>query len=139
MDWAKFCDLLCARFPGPGEHDTMEQFQHLKQSTTVASYIDAFEEYMIKMQRDHPYLTDNFFLLRFISGLKETVKHAVKSHTPTTLESAYWHARQQELAYLATTRKPMQQNTTRKPAQQAPPRQQNAFRDARPRPASDKP
>jgi hypothetical protein len=70
LNWHQFCDLLCDRFPAAGEHESMEQFQHLKQTTSVNLYIDSFEEYMINMQRDHSYLTDNFFLLRFISGLK---------------------------------------------------------------------
>jgi hypothetical protein len=94
LNWTQFCQLICERFPVPGEHESMEQFQHLRQTGTVNQYIDIFEEYMICMQRDHSYLTDNFFLLRFISGLKETVKHAVKSHNPSTMKSAYWHARQ---------------------------------------------
>jgi hypothetical protein len=103
LNWPQFCDLLTERFPPMGEHETMEQFQHLKQTTTANNYIDLFEEYMIHMKRDHPYLTDNFFLLRFVAGLKDTVKHAVKSHNPSTLRNAYWQARQQEQAYLATT------------------------------------
>ena len=30
MNWHQFCELLCDRFPSPGEHETMEQFQLLK-------------------------------------------------------------------------------------------------------------
>jgi hypothetical protein len=61
----------------------MEQFHLLKQTTTVSNYIDNFEEHMLLMKRDHPYLTDNFFLLRFLAGLKGSVKHSVKSHNPS--------------------------------------------------------
>ena len=116
----------------------MEQFHHLKQTSSVSSYIDTFEEYMIQMRRDHPYLTEHFFLLRFISGLKDSVKHLVKSHQPATLKAAYWQARQQEQAYLSLTKKPPQQQVTRQPTGlQA---KQNSFlRDHRPRPMVDKP
>jgi hypothetical protein len=89
MNWHQFCELLVERFPTPGEHDTMEQFQHLKQQTFVYSYIDTFEDYIIRMRKDHPNLIENFFLLRFISILKDTVKHAVKIHAPPTLKLAY--------------------------------------------------
>jgi hypothetical protein len=89
MNWHQFCELLVERFPTLGEHDTMEQFQHLKQQTFVYSYIDIFEDYIIRMRKDHPNLIENFFLLRFISILKDTVKHAVKIHAPPTLKLAY--------------------------------------------------
>jgi hypothetical protein len=100
----------------------MEQFQHLKQTSSVNNYIDQFEEYMIQMKRDHPYLTDNFFLLRFIAGLKDTVKHSVKSHNPSTLRTAYWQARQQEQAYLSAIRRQPTPLPVTKPQSQTAPR-----------------
>jgi hypothetical protein len=112
----------------------MEQFQHLKQTTSVSAYIDAFEEYMINMQRDHPHLTDNF-LLRFISSLKDTVK----SHNSSTLKSAYWHARQQEQAYLSASKRPTYVVTNSRPSALPHNRQFNNFRDNRPRAPSEKP
>jgi hypothetical protein len=56
----------------------MEQCQVLKQLNTVDNYIDQFEDWMSLMKKDHPYLTENFFLLRFLSGLKDTIKHDTK-------------------------------------------------------------
>jgi hypothetical protein len=83
----------------------MEQFQQLRQVTTINLCIDQFEKYMIQMKRDHSDLTDKFFLLCFLSGLKDHIKHAVKSHQPSTLRTAYFHAQQQELAYMSASRK----------------------------------
>jgi hypothetical protein len=83
----------------------MEQFQQLKQNTTINLYIDSFEEWMTAMKRDHRYLPELFFTLRFLSGLKDTIKHAVKCHKPPDLRSAYWYARQEELAYLSVHKK----------------------------------
>jgi hypothetical protein len=40
---------------------------------------------MIQMKRDHSDLTDKFFLLCFLSGLKDHIKHAIKIHQPSTL------------------------------------------------------
>ncbi|KAK1649380.1 hypothetical protein QYE76_067185 [Lolium multiflorum] len=68
-------------FPDAGAQESMENFQHLKQMTTVNAYVDAFEEWMTRMKKDHPYLPGNFFTLRFISGLKDTLKHVVITHT----------------------------------------------------------
>jgi hypothetical protein len=105
LNWHQFCELLCDRFPEAGEYESMEKFQQLRQVTTVNLYIDQFEKYMIQMKRDHSDLTDKFFLLRFLSGLKDHIKHAVKSHQPSTLRTAYLHACQQEMAYLSANRK----------------------------------
>jgi hypothetical protein len=90
MNWQQFCD----RFPNAGAHESMDQFQQLKQHTTVNAYIDSFEEWMTLMKRDHAYFPEYFFTLHFVSGLKETLKHAVKTHKPPDLRAAYWYSRQ---------------------------------------------
>jgi hypothetical protein len=116
MNWQQFCELLLDRFPDSGAHESMDQFQQLKQQTTVNTYIDTFEEWMTLMKRDHTYLPEYFFTLRFISGLKETIKHVVKTHKPPDLRAAYWYARQEELSYLSINKK--QSNITATPRTQ---------------------
>jgi hypothetical protein len=138
LNWVQFCDLLCDRFPPPGEHESMEQFQQLKQTSTVNNYIDNFEENMVQMKRDHPYLTDNFFLLRFLAGLKDSVKHSVKSHNPSTLRAAYWHARQQEQAYLSNNKKPVAVWTTQRTNNTFVARNNTGNREFRPRATPEK-
>jgi len=64
---------------------------------------------MTLMKRDRPYLPHDFFVDRFISGLKEGIKHTVPCQKPTTLLSAYWYARQYEKAYMSTNKKPIAQ------------------------------
>jgi hypothetical protein len=106
FNWQHFCELLTDRFPDTGAHESMDQFQQLKQISTVNLYIDSFEEWMTLMRRDHMYLPKYFFTLRFISGLKDTLKHAVKTHKPPDLKATYWYARQEELAFLSIHKKP---------------------------------
>lgn len=108
MNWTQFCQLLCERFPGPRADESMEQCQQLQQINSVDHYIDLFEDWMTLMKRDHNYLPESFFLLRFLSGLKESIKHGTKCHKPATLREAYWFARQQEKSYLSNKKK----NTT---------------------------
>jgi hypothetical protein len=55
----------------------MDQLQHLKQVSTVDSYINAYESWMTLMNRGRSYLPQDFFIDRFISGLKDTIKHTV--------------------------------------------------------------
>jgi hypothetical protein len=104
MNWQQFRELLLDRFPDAGAQESMDNFQHLKQMTTVNAYIDAFEEWMMRMKKDHPYLPENLFTLRFITGLKDTLKHVVITHKPPDLRSAFWYARQEEQAYLSVTK-----------------------------------
>jgi hypothetical protein len=114
----------------------MEQCQVLKQLNTVDNYIDQFEDWMSLMKKDHPYLTEHFFLLRFLSGLKDTIKHDTKCHKPSTLRAAYWFARQQEQSYLSNNKK---QNTTPRTTQTNNVNKALPARDNRQRPLPDKP
>ena len=78
----------------------MEQLQLMRQVTTVNSYIDQYETWMTLMRRERNYLPQDFFVDRFVSGLKEGIRHTVQCQKPSTLQSAYWYARQYEKAYL---------------------------------------
>jgi hypothetical protein len=101
MNWSQFCSLLCDRFPSSGAEETMELCQQLKQTSTVEQYIEQFEQWMLDMKRDHSYFPEGFFLLGFITGLKDTIKHDTQCHKPATLIAAYWFARKQELSYIS--------------------------------------
>jgi hypothetical protein len=103
ISWAELCKVLIERFPDTVTIDPMEQLQALKQHTTVDSYINEYESWMQVMKRGRTYLPQDFFVDRFISGLKEHIKHAVLCHRPEELLSAYWLARQQEKASNSNT------------------------------------
>ncbi|MFY0277367.1 hypothetical protein, partial [Escherichia coli] len=40
-------------------------------------YIDTFEQWMTSMKRTRSYLPVEFFVARFVSGLKDIIKHQV--------------------------------------------------------------
>ena len=102
----------------------MELLQTLKQMTTVNGYIDAYEQWMTLMKREKPYLQTDFFIDRFISGLKEGIRHTVLRQKPDSLMSAYWYARLYEKAHLANNKRPII------PAQQQRPNNFGAQRPA---------
>jgi hypothetical protein len=83
----------------------MDQLQLLKQNTTVNTYIDQYEQWMTQMKRERSYLPQDFFVDRFTSGLKDSIKHLVQCQKPETLLSAYWYARKYEQAYLLNVKK----------------------------------
>jgi hypothetical protein len=112
ISWSELGSVLLERFPDAITSDPMELLQQLKQTTTVDLYIDSYENWMTLMKRGRNYLPQDFFVDRFISGLKDTIKHHVHCQKPNSLLSAYWYAaywyaRQYEKAYLSANRKPI--------------------------------
>jgi hypothetical protein len=105
MSWSDLSSVLLERFPDTMAADPTNQLQQLKQLSTVNIYIDLYESWMTQMKRGQPYLPLEFFVERFVSGLKEGIKHNVQCQKPHSLLSAYWFARQYEKAYLSGTKK----------------------------------
>jgi hypothetical protein len=85
MNWKQFCSLICERFPNPGAKASMELCQQLKQTSKVDHYIDQFGDWMKILKSDHHYLPQSFFLLRFLSGLKDKINHDTPLLKPATL------------------------------------------------------
>jgi hypothetical protein len=83
----------------------MDQLQHLKQVSSVDQYINEYESWMTQMKSGRTYLPQDFFVDRFLSGLKDNIKHVVQCQKPTSLLSAYWYARQYEKSNLSNTRR----------------------------------
>ena len=71
--------MLIDRFPDNVLIDPMDQLQLLKQVNLVNYYIDTYGTFsMTQMKKAGSYLPQNFFIDRFISGLKEGIKHTVQ-------------------------------------------------------------
>jgi hypothetical protein len=104
LSWPELCQLLIDRFPDTHSVDPMDQLQHLKQISSVDQYINLYESWMTQMKRGRSYLPQDFFVDRFISGLKDNIKHIVQCQKPATLLSAYWYARQYEKSNLSNIR-----------------------------------
>jgi hypothetical protein len=77
MTWPELSQVWLDRFPDTIASDPMDQLQLLKQTTTVNAYIDQYEQWMTQMKRERSYLPQDFFVDRFTSGLKDSIKHLV--------------------------------------------------------------
>jgi hypothetical protein len=78
ISWVDLCRVLLECFP-KGQHiDPMEQLQLLKKVITVDHYINAYKIWMTLMKRDRKYLPHDFFVDRFLSGLKGNIKHYIQ-------------------------------------------------------------
>ncbi|KAL4284548.1 hypothetical protein GQ457_16G010190 [Hibiscus cannabinus] len=96
--WHEFVSDLCHRFSDMMFTDIVEEFNKLSQVTTVEAYQSRFEELKPFMLQHNAYLTDDYFVSSFISGLKEELKHKVKVLEPNTLAAAYRKAKLYELS-----------------------------------------
>jgi hypothetical protein len=105
LSWEQLSQVLIDHFLDTVPNDPMDQLQLLKQVTSVNAYIDTYETWMTQMKRERPYLPQDFFVDRFISGLKENIKHNVHCQKPESLLSAYWYARQYEKAFLSAMKR----------------------------------
>ena len=94
--WSELCTRITDRFGEISSFDAMEQFQSLQQIGGVTPYSDKFEENLVLLKKDNPYLQEPFFIASFVRGLKQDIKHFVKCHQPKTLLDASWYARQLE-------------------------------------------
>ncbi|GKA22419.1 transposon ty3-G gag-pol polyprotein [Tanacetum coccineum] len=81
MTWAEFLKVLLGRFRPTDYEDLAEALSRLQQTTTVASYQEAFEK--ISYQVDG--LPEIFLVGYFIGGLKEEIRLEVKLKTPKNL------------------------------------------------------
>jgi hypothetical protein len=78
--------------------DNIRAFHSLKQTSTVAAYIQQFEAAMNLLRRDNPSLPDNYYISSFISGLHEYIQAHLQYHKPADLQQAMWLARRMETA-----------------------------------------
>jgi hypothetical protein len=94
--WAEFTKLLLERF-GRDQHDALiRQLFHIKQSTTIAAYIEQFSGIVDQLLAYESHTDPRFYTMRFIDGLKDHIKSAVLLQRPSTLDTACALAQLQE-------------------------------------------
>lgn len=76
--WDEFAKGLCERFGERRTVDIAEEFNKLKQMETVQDYQLKFEELKSLMLHRNPYLIEEYFVLRFISGLSDDLRSMVR-------------------------------------------------------------
>lgn len=88
LEWISFTSLLCTRFGRDRHQLLIRQFYTIKQSTTVAEYIERFDILMNHLvsysDTTHPY----YFLTRFVEGLRSDIRAVVMVQRPMDLDTA---------------------------------------------------
>jgi hypothetical protein len=98
LPWHRFCRYLGDRFAVTSVCDNVRAFHSLRQTSTVAIYIQQFESAMNLMRRDSPGLPHDYYVNSFISGLTDYIQAHLQCHKPNDLQQAMWLARRMEPA-----------------------------------------
>ncbi|KAL0420985.1 UNVERIFIED_CONTAM: Transposon Ty3-G Gag-Pol polyprotein [Sesamum latifolium] len=107
--WSELTIIILRRFENLDYERVVYEFNMLRQETTVHEYLIRFEELESHMLIFNKNLDETFFMMKFISGLKEEIKGYVATMNPTTLDQTIVLARRQENIVNALLRKTNQQ------------------------------
>ncbi|KAL2253796.1 UNVERIFIED_CONTAM: Transposon Ty3-G Gag-Pol polyprotein [Sesamum indicum] len=94
--WEEFVANVLGRFEALNNAKVTTEFNRLHHETTVDAYLERFEELKDQMVVFNRGLGEDFFMMKFISGLKDEVKLYVTDREPTSLYQAINLARNQE-------------------------------------------
>ncbi|KAL2226249.1 UNVERIFIED_CONTAM: Transposon Ty3-G Gag-Pol polyprotein [Sesamum indicum] len=94
--WEEIVANVLGRFEALNNAKVTTEFNRLHHETTVDNYLERFEELKDQMLIFNRNLDEDFFMMKFISGLKDEVKLYVTNCEPTSLYQAINLARNQE-------------------------------------------
>ncbi|XP_026399851.1 uncharacterized protein LOC113295742 [Papaver somniferum] len=96
ISWPDLSTHLITRFENPIEENFVVSFNKLVQLSIVDDYYEAFESLKALMLNMNPTLTEDYFVMSFLSGLKEEIGKSVSMFQPETLTEDFSLARLQE-------------------------------------------
>jgi Ty3 transposon capsid-like protein len=85
--WSEFRDELLDRF-NPEFKNPVDEFKKVHQSGKVDDYIINYERVKARVAA-RQFSDEEYYLLGFISGLKDEIADVVLLYNPTTLKQAY--------------------------------------------------
>ncbi|KAJ3701854.1 hypothetical protein LUZ61_005559 [Rhynchospora tenuis] len=96
--WPILVEEVKSRFTLDDSDNPLDEFRKVIHTGTVADYIKNFEKLRSRLMFSTKVTDDNFYLLAFLSGLRDELKYTVKLCRPTCLSLAYSFAKQAELS-----------------------------------------
>jgi hypothetical protein len=103
ITWPEFGCMIKDRF-GCDQHELLiRQLFHIKQTTTVATYVEQFSQLVDQLKAYSTISDPLYYIMRFIDGLRDEIKSVVLVQRPRNLDTAFVLAQLQE--EVGTTRK----------------------------------
>ena len=88
MGWESFTEMLCTRF-GRDKHQLLiRQFYAIKQTSSVADYIERFELIINHLSSHSDSIHPFYFLTRFVEGLRKDIRAVVLVQRTPDLDTA---------------------------------------------------
>lgn len=101
--WKALCQAVIERFEKDQYNHLVRQFFHIKQSGTVAEYVEVFDELVHQILAHDPAFNPSVITTRFVDGLKPEIKVVVLIHRPKDLDTASSLAILQEEVLMGTS------------------------------------
>nr|XP_020152320.1 uncharacterized protein LOC109737602 [Aegilops tauschii subsp. strangulata] len=88
FDWNSFTAHLCTRFGRDRHQMLIRQFYAVRQTTSVADYIEIFELIINHLSSYSDTIHPFYFLTRFVEGLRKDIRAVVLVQRPPDLDTA---------------------------------------------------
>jgi hypothetical protein len=85
-DWPTLCSLVFKRWDKDQHHIFMRQILALKQTRSVAEYIEKFEDLRHQLLLHDPLTSNVFFVACFLDGLRDDIRYVITIHRPQDME-----------------------------------------------------
>lgn len=96
VSWDELSRALLSKYDKLDYGQVIGLFNKLRQTGSLNSYIDSFEDLRARMLEFNPMLTEAHFLHSFVYGLQDGIRHSVLMFKPQTLEDVYELAENEE-------------------------------------------
>jgi hypothetical protein len=84
--WIDLCNIVFDRWDKDQHSLTMHQILNIKQTRTVAEYIEKFDDLRHQLLLHDPSVSDVFFVTCFIEGLKDDISSVIALHRPVDMD-----------------------------------------------------
>lgn len=98
VTWYDLCERVCARFTRDRQQALIRQWLRVQQTTSVAEYVEKFDSIMHQLNAYENSAPIEYFVTKFIDGLKEEVRSVILVQRPQGLDTACSLAMLQEEA-----------------------------------------
>jgi hypothetical protein len=98
LNWSSFCALIHERFSRDQHELILRQLCNIRQSSSVADYVDRFTELVDQLKAYNPNPDKLYLVTRFVDGLRDDIRSVILVQRPDTLDAACTLALLQEEA-----------------------------------------
>jgi hypothetical protein len=95
-EWTTLCNLVFKRWDRDQHQIFMKQVLALKQTGSIAEYIEKFEDLRHQLLLHYPSVSNVFFVAHFLDGLRDDIRSAITIHRAQDMETVCSVALMQE-------------------------------------------